>query len=569
MRAKPVLRAVARARLSATDSRRLRCLVRQAVRTPLRDGDLPPDLCSSFRATYSRLSAAGQRSFLGVLAEHLDSDDRAVSAAASALVLPQEAEARLLAHDAMRQALTPLHELVLHAVGRQQGGLPFLVSLRADVLRALADERARGTASSTAGTSIAHHGGEVGAPPPPAPLSAVSASLLRLLSYWFDGSSLELRRVEWDSSPAALLERLMRYERVHAMEGWDDLHARLGPRGRVFALTHAQMPLEPLVFVQVALLDRAPTCLADVLPYRDADGHFISSEHLVLPAVGHPEEDTDQVEEPKPAAEPTAGSEPRVAVFYSISSPHEGLRGVPLGRELLMRAIGRMRQEEPLVGTFMTLSPVPGFRSWLSSRWERRQRGEDQSEAAEATESEAEAALLSSLEEALAQASIPFGGLFGPPTPVHADTDVAPPRASQSRPPPSTAHAAPPPTPTAVSAPDACLRGPVVALVVRYLLVTQGRWRDPVAHFHQRNGARLSHVHWAANMAGYAMAQSAGVMVSYSYQPEKLAANRAAYLATGRVLATRELASLLPSRAERERVRVSTSAEEGGEGEQD
>jgi malonyl-CoA decarboxylase len=53
-------------------------------------------------------------------------------------------------------------------------------------------------------------------------------------------------------------------------------------------------------------------------------------------------------------------------MFYSISNCQAGLRGFSFGNALLNGAIQRLRTEMPWVRRFATISPIPGFRTWLS-----------------------------------------------------------------------------------------------------------------------------------------------------------------------------------------------------------
>ena len=63
---------------------------------------------------------------------------------------------------------------------------------------------------------------------------------------------LQLERITWNS-PAALLEKLIQYEAVHAIASWGDLRNRLDSDRRCYAFFHPRMPMEPLIFVEVAL----------------------------------------------------------------------------------------------------------------------------------------------------------------------------------------------------------------------------------------------------------------------------------------------------------------------------
>ena len=126
----------------------------------------------------------------------------------------------------------------------------------------------------------------------------------------------------------------MKYEAVHHIRDWRDLRRRLEADRRCFALFHASLPDEPLVFTELALTSGLS---ARVQPLLDPDS----------PVLGPSSSDC--------------------AIFYSISSCHEGLRGVPFGNALIRRAIDALTEEFPRLTTFATLSPVPGFRAWLNS----------------------------------------------------------------------------------------------------------------------------------------------------------------------------------------------------------
>jgi malonyl-CoA decarboxylase len=163
-------------------------------------------------------------------------------------------------------------------------------------------------------------------------LRALEADLLHLLSSWFNPGFLQLKRVDWNS-PAQLLEQIIRHEAVHAIDGWDDLRRRLQPDRRCFAFFHPQLPDEPLIFVEVALLPQMPEAIAPL------------------------------IDKASPALPP---SQFKVAAFYSISNCQPGLRGVSLGNFLIKRVAEELQRELPQLKTFCTLSPIPGFSAWLA-----------------------------------------------------------------------------------------------------------------------------------------------------------------------------------------------------------
>lgn len=162
-------------------------------------------------------------------------------------------------------------------------------------------------------------------------LAAVDRDLKRLLGSWFNRGFLVLRRIDWQT-PAAILEKVMAYEAVHEIKGWDDLRRRLDPRDRrCFAFFHPAMVDEPLIFVEVALTSDIPSTISSVL---DGQREF-----------------DDAV--------------PTTAVFYSISNCQEGLKGISFGNFLLKQVIEELVREVASLRTFVTLSPVPNFAGWL------------------------------------------------------------------------------------------------------------------------------------------------------------------------------------------------------------
>ncbi|MDH4041352.1 MAG: malonyl-CoA decarboxylase, partial [Gammaproteobacteria bacterium] len=161
-------------------------------------------------------------------------------------------------------------------------------------------------------------------------LRAIDSDLRHLFVSWFNKGFLELRRIDW-SSPAMVLEKIIDYEAVHEINGWDDLRSRLREDRRCFAFFHPALANDPLVFVEIALTDALPTDLAPLLQLRRA---------------------------PPPGKINTV-------VFYSISNCHPGLAGISFGNFLIKNVVEELRKEMPALKTFVTLSPVPGFRRWL------------------------------------------------------------------------------------------------------------------------------------------------------------------------------------------------------------
>jgi malonyl-CoA decarboxylase len=165
-------------------------------------------------------------------------------------------------------------------------------------------------------------------------LTAVDFDLRHLLSSWFNPGFLKMHRVDW-KSPAEILEKLIQHEAVHAIDGWDDLRRRLQPDRRCFAFFHPQLPNEPLIFVEVALLPEIPAVITPLVDKKAETVHQTSNY--------------------------------KVAAFYSISNCEPGLRGVSMGNFLIKRVAEQLQEEFPGLKTFVTLSPIPGFIDWVAS----------------------------------------------------------------------------------------------------------------------------------------------------------------------------------------------------------
>lgn len=165
-------------------------------------------------------------------------------------------------------------------------------------------------------------------------LEAVDADFAHLFSSWFNRGFLMLKPISW-STPADILEKIIRYEAVHHIGGWDELRLRLAPEDRrCFAFFHPQLADDPLIFVEVALTRDMPANIADLL-----------------------REDRT----------PIRAEEATTAVFYSISNCQDGLRGVSFGNFLIKQVVEDLKRDLPKLDTFVTLSPVPGFARWLDA----------------------------------------------------------------------------------------------------------------------------------------------------------------------------------------------------------
>jgi malonyl-CoA decarboxylase len=281
-------------------------------------------------------------------------------------------------------------------------------------------------------------------------LRAVDSDLRHLFISWFNKGFLEMQRISWDT-PASVLEKIIQYEAVHAINGWDDLRNRLREDRSCFAFFHPAMPEDPLVFVEVAFTDELPTAIAPLLEQN---------------------------------RQPISPGEADTVVFYSISNCHPGLAGVSFGNFLIKQVVEEVRQQHPNIKAFVTLSPVPGFRKWL----ERANPGDL-----------IEPGLLEKVKQ---------------------------------------------PVNTVVPAE---VRDALMRLCAHYLLREKSGnlARDPVARFHLGNGARLHRLHWAADLAPKGKQQSAGIMVNYLYDLNKIEINHEAYFDQGEIAVSKTISKLL------------------------
>ncbi|MBL8376301.1 MAG: malonyl-CoA decarboxylase family protein [Burkholderiales bacterium] len=321
---------------------------------------------------------------------------------------------------ALRASLASPRARVIRQFGAAPHGVRFLVDLRADLLGRL-DE---------------------------APELAVLEDELALqLGDWFDVGFLELKRLSWES-PAHVLEKLMQYEAVHEIRSWTDMKNRLDHDRRVYAFFHPRLKDEPLVFVEVALTEAIAGNVQAIL------------------------------DEGAPLFDPRRA---RAAMFYSISSTQEGLRGISFGNFLIKRVVEDLKRDFPRLQQFSTLSPMPGFARWLA----------------------ATSGVPTALRDALARRD------------WFDDAKLS-----------------------------AELRAPLMSLAAQYLLEAKrgagpapAQPLDAVARFHLGNGARAERLQWLADRSPKGLSQSHGLMVNYLYDLDEIEANVTRLSTSGEVAA--------------------------------
>jgi malonyl-CoA decarboxylase len=433
-----------RPELSGDDAERLREQMRNCLEG--RGGEVSARArAADLGHTYLALNATGRERFLRLLAEGFDVDRAAVDASCARLIGATGGE-RLRAERALRRALEAPRVKLLTQFNGLPDGVKFLVDMRAELMALSRDD---------------------------AVLAGLEQDLKALLAQWFDIGFLELRRITWEA-PAALLEKLIVYEAVHEIRGWTDLKNRLEADRRCFAFFHPRMPDEPLIFVEVALTRG-----------------ISDSIHPLL-------------DESAPIGDP-AGAD--TAIFYSISNCQKGLAGISFGNFLIKRVVDNLAAELPRLKAFSTLSPTPGFRSWLD---ELLATGE------EGVLNVAEQRAINTLPDGLGASGL-REVLVSPGW--HESVPVM-----------------------------RALRAPLLRLCARYLMLEKtsaGRARDPVAHFHLSNGARLERLNWAADLSPKGLQQSAGIMINYLYRLSDIETNHEAYTAEGMIAASTQIRTLI------------------------
>ncbi|GGF04832.1 decarboxylase [Aliidongia dinghuensis] len=256
------------------------------------------------------LGAEDRLAFYRFLATGFQPDAKRLRAAAEAYLADPSAEGAAK----LAEVADPTRQELLRRMNLSLGGTAALVAMRKELAQHLRD-----------------------APE----LKLLDADLKHLFVSWFNRGFLELRRIDWQS-PAAVLDKLIAYEAVHEIQGWDDLRRRLAPDRRCFAFFHPALPGEPLIFVEVALVEGLA---AAVQPLLGCDGQRIDE-----------------------AAAQARAARADTAIFYSISNCQDGLRGVSFGNFLIKQVVEELKAELPQLTRFSTLSPVPGFRRWLEKR---------------------------------------------------------------------------------------------------------------------------------------------------------------------------------------------------------
>jgi malonyl-CoA decarboxylase len=250
---------------------------------------------------YASMSTQEKREFFQVLARDFGPDSEQLEKAWAAYAQGSDTGGLR----GLLRAVEPPRQELFRRLNLAPGGTGALVSLREDLVNLGNNDPA---------------------------LSCVEDDLIHLFYSWFNRGFLVMQRITW-STPADILERIIRHEAVHTIKGWDDLRSRLQPPDRrCYAFFHPSLVDEPLIFVEVALTSGIPGSIQDILAENRA---------ILLP------------------------EQATTAVFYSISNCQAGLKGVSFGNFLIKQVVQDISRDVPSLKNFVTLSPAPGFGPWL------------------------------------------------------------------------------------------------------------------------------------------------------------------------------------------------------------
>jgi malonyl-CoA decarboxylase len=251
---------------------------------------------------YQALDERGREEFFDALARLYSPAPEAVAGAAS--VYHGEPSPENLAK--LQEIVEPARQELFRRLNMSPGGTAALVDMRKELLKGMKAHPHR---------------------------RVIDYDLIHLLRSWFNRGFLRLERIDWRTS-AIVLEKLIQYEAVHAIQGWRDLRRRLEADRRCFAFFHPQLPEEPIIFIEVALTRGMSAHVQPLLDLKSPVGQSAAAD---------------------------------CAMFYSITNCQEGLRGISFGNLLIKQVAEELKREFPHLRRFATLSPVPGFRRWLDA----------------------------------------------------------------------------------------------------------------------------------------------------------------------------------------------------------
>uniref|UniRef100_A0A2R5L8B0 Putative malonyl-coa decarboxylase n=1 Tax=Ornithodoros turicata TaxID=34597 RepID=A0A2R5L8B0_9ACAR len=321
----------------------------------------------------------------------------------------------------------------------------------------------------------------------------VMNSILReLLSLWFAVGFIKLERITWKSS-CEMLQKISEYEAVHPVRNWTDLKRRVGPYRRCYVFTHSCMPGEPIVVLHTALTDTIASSIQKIVTYTPAptpENQDLEDEKLI-----------------------------KSAIFYSISSTQKGLQGIELGKYLVKSVVREVKAEFPHVEDFSSLSPIPGFKDWLTTEIKKIVAGNGEHSRLPNLPALVDALRNYTKEDKPLEEFLKLlktNGWFQIPDLVEQ------------------------------------LKDPLLRICASYLYNEKHRGYalNSVANFHLKNGAIIWRLNWLGDVSPRGLSSSCAIMANYRYYMASMEDNRRNYLDDFVVAASDTfLAHLKPSRS--------------------
>jgi len=392
--------------------------------------------------TYHNMSSEQKLAFYQLLDERFSPDFEKIQTVMARYQSSRSAEDLI----ALNQVVEAPRQELFRRLNMAPKGTASLVALRADLLKQL---RAHPSFKST------------------------DADLKHLLSSWFNRGFLQLSLIDW-SSPAEILEKLINYEAVHEIHGWDDLRRRLMKDRRCFAFFHPAMPNEPLIFVEVALVKGLSSNVSNLIDPKATEL------------------------DPKQAD---------TAIFYSINNTQAGLRGISFGNFLIKQVLTELTKKCPWLKVSSTLSPIPSFRNSLDKWLNSEEITPQHKEFDEILERHAPLLLDEVRAQLSTDSNLTDKQCLAALLQNHLNEE-------------NTA------------------QGKILTELALSFLTHQnsnGKLTDPVAMFHLSNGASLERINPHADISEHGKATSYGLMVNYLYDLNTVEVNHEAFVSKGEI----------------------------------
>lgn len=432
---------------------------------------------------YNNLEAKEKMTFLSMLAKQYGlHQDIVVEVSKSVIASEERGDATMLkAEERLRYALVPQYQHLFQNISRQEGGVKFLVDMRADILTSLP--------SVTNETDIAY-------------LKSVANSIRDLLTLWFTVGFLNLQRVTWES-PCDMVQKVSDYEAVHPIRNWTDLKRRVGPYRRCFVFTHSSMPREPVVVLHTALTSDITKSIHSILQtgqFAPVKKSISAEDNLTLDS------------------ETEDASKITTAIFYSITSTQKGLTGIDLGNYLIKQVVRELQAEFPRIYQFSSLSPIPGFKEWLVGEINKSIHAEELGESLENP-----LLLDSEIERLKKTVDSTNNNMYDVLKRILANHEWV-----------SKEH-------ICQVLQNILLR---LCSRYLYVEKRRGYALNPVANFHLSNGAVLWRINWLSDTSMRGINQSCGLMVNYRYFLDNTTENSKRYLEENFIEASPEIIEL-------------------------